>query len=104
MNDATTTPGQSARIDHCAQDPDPRQTNAAGGDSAALGEQIKSATNRLGNSITSPPISGYRWRKARGLLTIGDHVRLYRAVRYPRGSYRVPLPGDLIDRRGGRYA
>ena len=43
-----------------------------------------------------PPIGGYAWRKARNLLGIRDHIRLYRAIRVPRGPYWVPLPGDLI--------
>jgi hypothetical protein len=42
------------------------------------------------------PLRGYAWRKARGLLTISDHIRAYRAIRAPRGDYAVPLPGDLI--------
>lgn len=41
-------------------------------------------------------IGGYAWLRARGLLTISDHVRLYRAIRTPRGAYRCPLPEDLI--------
>lgn len=43
-----------------------------------------------------PPIGGYAWRKSRNLLVLSDHIRRYRAVRVPRGPYRVPLPGDLI--------
>lgn len=45
---------------------------------------------------TPPPIGGYAWRKARGLLVLSDYVRRYRAIRVPRGPYPVPLPGDLI--------
>lgn len=45
------------------------------------------------------PIGGYAWRKARNLLGIRDHIRLYRAVRVPRGPYRVPLPGDYLEAR-----
>jgi len=44
-----------------------------------------------------PPIGGYQWRKARNLLGIRDRIRLYRAIRCPRGPYPVPLPGDLIN-------
>jgi hypothetical protein len=40
--------------------------------------------------------SAYKWRKARGLLTISDHIRVYRAIRAPRGNYAVPMPDDLI--------
>jgi hypothetical protein len=42
------------------------------------------------------PIGGYRWRRARGLATVSDHVRLYRARRWPRGDYGVPMPEDLL--------
>jgi len=38
----------------------------------------------------------YAWRRRRGLLTIGDLVRLYLACRYPRGPYWPPLPEDRI--------
>lgn len=44
-----------------------------------------------------PRVGGYAWRKAKGLLTIGDKVRRYQAISYPRGPYLAPLPGDLIE-------
>ena len=40
--------------------------------------------------------SPYRWRRERYLLTISDRVRLYRALRAPRGNYRTPLPDDFL--------
>ena len=41
--------------------------------------------------------NGYAWRRARGLLTIRDHVRIYQARRYPRAILgRLPLPADLL--------
>lgn len=43
----------------------------------------------------SPP-SGYHWRKAHGLLTIGDYMRRYRAARHPRGDYLIPMRDDLL--------
>ncbi|MBK1723381.1 hypothetical protein [Thiocystis violacea] len=45
---------------------------------------------------TNGPRTGYAWRKARGLLTIGDHTRRYQATRHPRGPYRCPMPEDRI--------
>jgi len=38
----------------------------------------------------------YRWRKQKGLLTISDHVFIYRSIRSPRGCYKTPLAEDLI--------
>ncbi len=48
---------------------------------------------------TRPPTGGYQWRRSRGLLVISELIRAYAAVRWPRGPYRTPLPGDLRDRR-----
>jgi len=44
----------------------------------------------------TPRAGGPRWRRERGLETIGDHVRRYLAQRHPRGSYRTPMPEDLL--------
>lgn len=44
----------------------------------------------------------YRWRRLRGLLTLGDHRRAYFAARAPRGPYPVAMPEDPI--RLGRSA
>jgi len=38
----------------------------------------------------------YTWRKKKGLLTLSDHVFIYRSIRSPRGAYRTPLIEDLI--------
>jgi len=66
---------------------------------------------RQGASQTSDPRSvtelrpvvfgGPRWRRAADLMTIGDYVEDYLAIRRPRGSYRVPLPEDRIGGRAG---
>ncbi|NEV64142.1 hypothetical protein [Thiorhodococcus minor] len=49
------------------------------------------------NRSTSPRPGSYRWRQLRGLLTIGDRVHEYQAIRYPRSILgRVPLPDDLL--------
>ena len=42
----------------------------------------------------------YTWRKAHGLLTIGDISRRWRAVRYVQSGGRSPVPESLL--RGGR--
>jgi len=48
-------------------------------------------------------IGGYQWRKARDLLTIGDHVRRYRATHYH--QTRIPLPEErLTARNRGRQS
>lgn len=39
---------------------------------------------------------GYTWRKARGLLTIADLCRAFKAVRYTPHGCRCPLPDSLI--------
>lgn len=41
---------------------------------------------------------GYAWRRARGLETLGDLARRYRAVRFLRPGALVPLPEDLLPR------
>jgi hypothetical protein len=38
-----------------------------------------------------PALDGYRWRRARGLLTFSDLAR-----RSPRGPYVTALPADLL--------
>lgn len=40
---------------------------------------------------------GYDWRVARGLLVLSDLVNQYQVGRRPQGSYRVPMPDDLIE-------
>ena len=47
-----------------------------------------------------PPPGSPRWRRARGLQTLSDLIRDYAAIRRPRGPYRTPLPGDLIEPGG----
>jgi hypothetical protein len=39
----------------------------------------------------------YRWRLARGLLSLSDLAREYEAIRSPRGCYRVSLPEDICE-------
>jgi len=46
------------------------------------------------NTPTRP--GSYRWRKLKCLLTLSDHVFIYRSIRSPRGRYQTPLPEDLI--------
>jgi hypothetical protein len=41
----------------------------------------------------------YSWRKARGLLTVGDLTRRYLAGRHPVGPYFIALPEDVIGPR-----
>jgi hypothetical protein len=48
------------------------------------------------NSNITVRTGSYTWRKQKGLLTISDQVSRYRSIRSPRGSYRTPLPEDLI--------
>lgn len=38
----------------------------------------------------------YAWRHQRGLLGWADHIRVYRAIRAPRGPYPVPMKNDLL--------
>lgn len=51
------------------------------------------------NIIRLHPIGGFAWRRARGLLTIEDQARLYRARRFVRHPLQLaPLPEDLLPR------
>jgi len=51
---------------------------------------------RTCNFTTTIRPGSYAWRKQKGLLTISDHVFIYRSIRSPRGCYLTPLAEDLI--------
>lgn len=44
----------------------------------------------------SSTTGGYRWRKAKGLLTWRDHARRWRALRFVPIGARAPLPESLL--------
>jgi len=50
----------------------------------------------LFNFTITRRVSPFTWRKKKGLLTLSDHVFIYRSIRSPRGAYRTPLIEDLI--------
>jgi len=51
---------------------------------------------RTYNFTTTIRPGSYAWRKQKDLLTISDHVFIYRSIRSPRGRYQTPLSEDLI--------
>jgi len=66
-------------------------------DVVQLGSAVRRRSGRpYPTKTTMTPVGGYLWRKARGLLTLGDLAGIYRAQRFLRPGYVIPLPEDRV--------
>lgn len=65
----------------------------------AVGEASKMHTIEDGTQGHHSKIISFPHHRRRSLLTLSERCRAWRSIRAPRGDYRTPLPGDLIEVR-----